>query len=116
MPGIRLTSTFLSPHFPASIESAMLFKLLRALVISVFAVLAVVALFIAWWIALFLIFALVAGFWLKRIFGSGQGRDAVRRQSAQDGQPVVIEGEFAVESDRPRSAEPLDPPRGPASH
>lgn len=94
----------------------MLFKLLRALVISAFAVLAIVALFIAWWMALFLIFALVAGFWLRRIFGGGQGRSAVRTQRAQDGQPVVIEGEFAVESDRPRPPDTLDQRRGTTSH
>lgn len=83
----------------------MLKALLRSLLFLALAVTGIVVLFVAWWMAVFLVLGVVGWYWFRRLFGAppqppgGMGRDP---QGADGGkQTVVIEGEFEVEGEQP---------------
>lgn len=74
----------------------MLKSLLQFVLVAAMAIVGLVGLFIAWWIALFAV--VVLGTWVawRRFFPrSPAARQA--GEAASDHQPVVIEGQFEVE-------------------
>lgn len=71
-------------------------------VFAVVAIAVLMGLFIVWWIALLGFGALLAYLAVKRLFGAGAGSPTPGSPQA----PVVIEGEYTVESEpaeRPRT-------------
>lgn len=68
---------------------------LRAILVLAIGVALVVAVFVAWWLALLLAFGFIAVWKLRRWFSGGKAAPGPGRGSA----PVVIDGEFAVERD-----------------
>ena len=75
----------------------MLNSLFKYLLIAAFAIVGLIGLFIAWWVALFAVLGVTAWFALRRLF-PGLGRRAMpegdERRAAS---PVIIEGQFEVE-------------------
>ena len=80
----------------------MLHTLLRTLLFLVLAVVGVVVLFVAWWMAVFLVLGVVGWYWFRRLFGNARPPATDHDPAAASHQAVVIEGEFEVESERPR--------------
>lgn len=88
----------------------MLYTLLRTVLFLVLAVVGIVFLFVAWWMAMFLVLGVVGWFWFRRLFGAPRQPPGQPRRADGASQAVVIEGEFEVEGEHGAPPEALKPP------
>ena len=85
----------------------MLKSFINILVFATLASIAVVGLFIAWWIALFAVLAFASYLAVRRFFGAEIGLEARAHDAAV---PRVIEGEYEVHPESPPQRLPGDKP------
>ena len=93
----------------------MLKTLLQFVLVATMAIVGLVGLFIAWWIAVFAVVGLGAWVAWRRFFPrSPAARQA--GEAASEHQPVVIEGQFEVERESGTDNPPGTPPGEARTH